>query len=120
MRATYDGLGYSSGVGGTVTQITSITTGVSLNQMCGTITTVSQTIAAGATATFTVTNTYVDATDAVVVNLKSTSSAGGPWNCYCSAVTSGGFDVTIRNDSAANAGDNTLDITFFVLKGVAS
>lgn len=120
MKALNDGLGYGAGSGGTVTQGTSITTGVTLDKLNGTITTVSQTIAAGATGTFTVTNSFVDATDAVAVNLKSTSSAGGPWNCYCSAVASGSFDLTIRNDSGATAGNNTLVITFLVLKGVAA
>lgn len=101
---------------GTVTQITSITTGVTLNKLAGAITTVSQTIAAGAEATFRVTNSEVAATDIVVAHLKSTASAGGPFLAYVSAVAAGTFDVTVTNPHATAAGDNTLVISFAVMK----
>jgi hypothetical protein len=104
---------------GTVTQATSITTGVTLNKLAGAITTVSQTIAAAAEATFTVTNSTVAATDVVVVNIKSTSSAGGPFLAYVSAVAAGSFNITITNPHASAAGDNTLVISFVVLKAAA-
>lgn len=101
---------------GTVTQATSITTGVTLNKLAGTITTVSQTLAAGAEATFTVTNSEVAATDIPVVALKSTASAGGPFMLAVTAVAAGSFDITITNPSAATAGNNTLVINFAILK----
>lgn len=101
---------------GTVTQATSISTGVTLNKLAGTITTVSQTIAAGAEASFTVTNSEVAATDVPVVALKSTASAGGPFMVAVTAVAAGSFTITITNTHATNAGDNTLVISFVVLK----
>lgn len=107
---------YYSGTRGTVTQATSITTGVTLHRARGTITTVSQTIGTGAEASFTVTNNYVDANDVVVVNLRSTSSAGGPFLVFVSAVSDGSFTITISNTSSAAAGNNTLTINFAVLK----
>lgn len=103
----------------TVTQATSITTGVTINAISGAITTVSQTIAAGSEATFTVTNNKVAATDVVVVCLKSTSSAGGPFIVAVTAVASGSFDITITNTHATTAGNNTLVINFLVLKATA-
>lgn len=106
---------YYGGPLATVTQITSITTSVSINARRGQITTVSQTIAAGAEASFTVSNSYVHAADVVVVNLKSTSSTGGPFLCYVSAVADGSFVISITNPSAATAGNNTLVISFVLL-----
>lgn len=105
--------------GGTVTQLTSITTGVTLNTNSGQITTVSSTLAAGAEAEFTVTNSAVAATDTVVVNLASTSSAGTPL-ASCSAVAAGSFNITIANLHASSALDNTMVINFCVIGGASS
>jgi hypothetical protein len=64
------GVGYSTGGGGAVTQITGRTTGVTLNANSGAITLVS---AAGSAtpASFTVTNSKVAATDTIVLVQKS-------------------------------------------------
>ena len=64
------GVGYKTGAGLTVTQITSRVTGVTINAVCGAITLVS---AAGVVTyqTFTVTNSAVSATDTIIVNQKS-------------------------------------------------
>ncbi len=70
-------------------------------------------------ATFTVTNTKVAATDAVIVNLASTSSAGTPL-AFCSAVAAGSFDITIANLHASAALDNTMVINFVVIGGNSS
>ena len=112
--------GYGEGDGSTVTQLTSITTGVEINKPSGQITTVSQTIVAGESATFTVTNSEVAAVDTVEVNLGSTSSAGGPWSCFCSATAAGSFDISVHNINTSTDGDNTLTINYNVIKGSAS
>lgn len=64
------GIGYATGAGGTVTQTTSRTTGVTLNAVTGAITLVS---AAGSALwqSFTVTNSTVAATDTVIVDQVS-------------------------------------------------
>jgi hypothetical protein len=97
----------------TVTQATSITTAVTCNALAGTITTVSQTVAGAAEASFTVNNSRVSATDVVIVNIKSTSSAG-KFVVWCSAVANGSFEITIGNLDAA-AGNNTLVISYVVI-----
>ena len=61
--------------GGTVTQSSSKTTGVTLNTASGQITMNGASLAGGAEATFTVTNSEISSTDVVVVNH---SSAGTP------------------------------------------
>lgn len=114
------GFGFKAGygVGGTVTQATSITTGVTLNKLCGTITTVSSTLAAAAEVAFVVTNSKVAATDLVVVNIKSTASAGTPV-AFVTAVAAGSFTITLSNLHASAALDNTVVLSFTVIKAVA-
>src|SRR5574343_565421 len=85
------GIGYATGAGGTVTQGTSRTTGVTLNKITGSITLVS---AAGSATpfTFTVTNSTVAATDAIVVTQKSGTDK---YAVYVTAVGAGSFDLTV-------------------------
>lgn len=101
-----------------VTQITSITTGVTCSALTGVITTVSQTVAAGAEAEFTVTNTLVAATDIVVACIKTHTSAGA-FDVSVSAVAAGSFKLRLTNLDAAAAGNNVLVINFIVLKATA-
>lgn len=101
-----------------VTQGTSITTGVTCNGYTGVITTVSQTIAAGAEAEFTVTNSSVKATDVVVACIKTHTSAGD-FIVAVSAVADGSFKLRLTNLHASTAGNNVLVINFIVLKAEA-
>jgi len=101
-----------------VTQATSITTGVTCNAYTGVITTVSQTVAAGAEAEFTVTNDKVAATDVVVACIKTHTSAGS-FIVATSAVAAGSFKLHLTNLHASTAGNNVLVINFLVLKATA-
>lgn len=101
-----------------VTQATSITTGVTVNALAGVITTVSQTVAAGAEAEFTVTNSEVAATDVVVACIKTHTSAG-TFDVSVAAVAAGSFTLRLTNLHASAAGDNVLVINFFVIKCTA-
>lgn len=101
-----------------VTQATNITTGVTCNAYSGVITTVSQTVAAGAEAEFTVTNSKVAATDVVVACIKTHTSAG-TFAVTVSAVAAGSFKLRLTNLDASAAGDNVLVINFLVLKASA-
>jgi hypothetical protein len=101
-----------------VTQATSITTGVTCSAYSGVITTVSQTVAAGAEAEFTVTNTNVAATDVVVACIKTHTSAGD-FIVGVSAVAAGSFKLRLTNLHASTAGNNVLVINFIVLKASA-
>jgi hypothetical protein len=100
-----------------VTQLTSITTGVTCNAYSGVITTVSQTVAGGTEASFTVTCDKVAATDVVHVAIKTHTSAG----LFFAAVTqvaAGSFRISLANLDAA-AGNNVLVINFVVQKAAA-
>ena len=112
------GVGYATGAGGAVTQITSRATGVTLNTICGTITTDSTSLAAAAEATFTVTNSAVAATDTVVVSMK-TITTGTPV-AFVTDVSAGSFDITISNIHASTADTSADLINFAVIKSVAA
>jgi hypothetical protein len=98
-----------------VTQATSITTGVICNALSGVITTVSQTIAAGAEADIVVSNNMVAVTDVVVACIKSHPSAG-TFAATVATVANGQFTLRLTNLHASAAGDNVLVINFFVIK----
>jgi len=122
---TYNVTGYRNGDGvlvtqgqTAVTQASSITTGVTCSAYSGVITTVSQTVAAGAEAEFTVTNTLVEATDVVVACIKTHTSAGS-FIVATSAVAAGSFKLHLTNLHASTAGNNVLVINFLVLKATA-
>ena len=108
------GLGYDTGAGGAVTQITSRTTGVTLSKNCGAITLVS---AAGSAtpASFTVTNTLVAATDTIIVNQKSGTDL---YEIHVTAVGAGSFRIT----SFTTGGTTTESpvFNFAVVKAVAA
>lgn len=101
-----------------VTQASSISTPVTCNALTGVITTVSQTIAAGAEGEFTVNNSLVDATDVVVACIKTHTSAG-TFMVGVAAVASGSFKLRLTNLDASAAGNNVLVINFIVLKAEA-
>jgi hypothetical protein len=91
---------------------------VTCNAYSGVITTVSQSIAAGAEAEFTVTNNKVAATDVVVACIKTHTSAG-EFVVGVSAVAAGSFKLRLTNLHASTDGNNTLAINFIVLKAAA-
>lgn len=111
-------LGYATGAGGAVTQITSASTGVTLSKPTGQITTVALTTAAAAEERFTVTNTLVAATD--VIALSTTYNGAGTPMLSVVNVTAGAFDIVITNVHAANALNALMVINFAVIKGVAA
>lgn len=122
-RSLSAGIGYITGksVGGAVTQLTNRTTGVTLNKLCGTITTHNASLAAEASADFVVTNSRVAATDVVAVSVQSGSNGGGT---IVSVVTvaAGSFTIRVHNGNVAagTAETGAILINFAVIKSAAS
>lgn len=110
-------LGYvpGIGVGGTVTQITSRATAVTLNKICGAIITNGTSLANGATATFVVNNSLVAATDVVLLAVQNNPATGCLMDPSVVAVTAGTFSISYGNTTGA-ATTATLTIGFVVLK----
>lgn len=102
---------------GTVTQATSITTGVTINTPAGVITTVSATTAAGATSTFTVTNAACLATSVVLASWAygGTLGTNGVPVVSINSVSAGSFTVNISNVDATNALSGTLKVYFLIV-----
>lgn len=113
-----EGIGYETGAGGAETQITSKATGVTLNNICGTITTDDADLAAAAEVTFIVTNSAVAIGDVVVASIQS-GGTPGEYLIGVTTVAAGSFRITIANLSASTAGDILL-INFAVIKTVSS
>lgn len=108
------GIGYGAGAGGTVTQGTSRTTGVTLSKPTGAITMFS---AAGSivAATFTVTNTLVAATDTIILNQKSGTNL---YILLVTAVAAGSFDITFY--TTGGIATDAPVINFSIIKGVTA
>lgn len=108
------GLGYVAGAGGAVTQLTSRTTGVTLDKVTGAITLFS---AAGSATwqSFTVTNAAVAATDVIVVNQKSGTDL---YEMEVTAVAAGSFRITYRTTGGTTTEQPVFN--FVVIKGAAS
>jgi len=112
------GIGYTTGAGGAVTQTTSKSTGVTLNAMCGTITMNNANLATVTSVAFTLTNSYIAANDVVVVSIKS----GATTNSYLvgvQAVAAGSCSINVYNLSGGTLGE-ALVLNFAVIRGVAS
>jgi hypothetical protein len=112
--AVTDGIGFGVGAGGTVTQGTSRTTGVTLNKRCGAITMFSAAGSATA-ATFTVANSTVQATDVIILNQASGTNL---YDLLVTAVTAGSFSITFLT-TGGTATDAPV-INFAVIDGVSS
>lgn len=114
------GIGYATGAGGAVTQATNRTTGVTLNTVSGQITTNTASLAAEATADFTVTNSAVAATDVVAVSYSDSDSGGTV--VTISDVSAGSFDIRVHNGNASGGTAETgaIVVNFAVIKAVAA
>lgn len=113
VKASAD-LGYSSG--GTVTQATSITTGVTLNAPSGVITCQANTFGNDESETFTLTNSHIDVNDVVLVSFQT-----GHAELYAtvSDVSAGSCDITIHN-SHTGAGSVAPVLNFAIIKVATS
>lgn len=113
------GIGYATGAGGAVTQITNRTTGVTVNAICGAITTDTSSLAAGAEAEFTVTNSSVAVGDVVVVALRSGATANTSVPVV-TTVAAGSFKIQLTNLHASTADTGASIINFAVIKAVGA
>lgn len=112
------GLGYGAGSGGTVTQATSKTTGVTLNKPNGSITLNAAALAAGATVSFTLTSSSISATDVVHVQRISGGTAG-VYHVWCDSVAAGSCVICVRNIGASSLSEAVV-LQFVVHKSVAT
>lgn len=111
------GIGYATGAGGTVTQATDKSTGVTLNTVTGNITMNNAALAGGALVQFTLTNSAIAATDMVLVQ----HVASGTYSAYLATATpaAGNAIINVRNITAGNLSE-AIVLKFVVIKAVTS
>jgi hypothetical protein len=110
------GIGYSAGAGSTVQQLTSKSTAVTINNVCGSITTHSASLAAGAVVTFDVNNSTVASSD---VPILAMAASGGNYNVWVTSIGAGLFRITLQNIAGGALGEN-IPIRFAIIKAVSS
>lgn len=118
----FQGVGYATGAGSKVTQLTSKSTGVTLNNICGQITMSSASLAANTSVSFTLTNSTISATDVLIVNASNVAGAAPTANTYIVTVDSvlaGSCRILVRNTSSVAAAQ-ALVLNFAVIKAVTA
>lgn len=112
------GIGYLTGAGGTVTQATDKSTGVTLNKATGAITMNAAALAGGALVTFTVTNSAVAAADFVDAIHASVGTAG-TYDVEVTSIASGSFTITVHNRTAGSLSE-AIVLRFIVFKAAST
>ena len=111
------GVGYATGAGGTATQLTSKSTGVTLSKAAGQITTHNAALAAATIVSFVLTNTAIAAGDVLVLNHVSGGTLGAyTLNARCAA---GSATIDIRNNTAGSLSE-AIVIGFALIKAVTA
>ena len=110
-------VGYSSAAQGTVTQATSKSTGVTLNKSMGKITMNAASLGAGASVTFTLTNSTISANDVVIASISGGGTAGAYWP-YVSSMTAGSAVIGLWNSTGGSLAEAVV-INFCIIHGAA-
>jgi len=111
------GVGYTTGSGGTVTQLTNKSTAVTLNKLSGQITMNGAQLNAGTTVAFTLNNSFIGADDTLILNSPNNSSLNYVLGSgYCVA---GSCAIYVRNITGSNLTD-ALVIKFTVIKSTTA
>jgi hypothetical protein len=110
-------LGYATGAGGVVTQLTSKATAATLSKSTGQITLNAAALAASTTVSFTLTNTVIEAGDILIMNHISGGTAGSySLNAQSAA---GSASINVRNISLGSLSE-AIVIAFAVIKAVSA
>jgi hypothetical protein len=106
-------IGYATGAQGAVTQLTSKTTGVTLNKSAGKITMNGAALAAGTTVLFTLTNSTISANDVMIVNVGAGGTSGAYWP-YVASLTAGSAVIGLYNNTAGSLSETPV-INFAII-----
>jgi hypothetical protein len=95
-------IGYATGAQGSVTQLTSKSTGVTLNKSSGQITMNAANLATVTNVSFTLTNSLISAKDVIIFNVAGGNATAGTYNVFTSTLAAGSATVVLRNISAGD------------------
>jgi len=107
-------IGYATGTGGSVTQITSVNTAVTLNKPCGKITMFAHDFSNNDIQSFQFNNSFIKEDDIIVTNIRSGSNK---LNSQVDAVADGNCNITIADLHNHSTGVITVVINYAVIKG---
>ena len=111
------GVGYRTGAGGTVTQLTDKTTAVTLNTLSGEITMSNSQLSGDATVSFTLNNSTIANTDVIIINQVSTANRGEyAFNGSCNT---GSAVISVHNMTNTNRSD-AIVLRYAVIKAATS
>ena len=110
-------LGYAPEAQGTVTQLTSKSTAVTLNKSMGRITMNNEALAGGVNALFTLNNNTIGPNDVVLVSVSGGGTAGAYWP-FVASQTTGSAVIGLYNNSGGSLGQAVI-INFTVIHGAS-
>ena len=108
-------LGYANAAQGAVTQLTSKSTGVTLNESMGQITMNGAQLNTLTNVTFTLTNSLISAKDVIILNVGAGATSGA-YNCWISSMSAGTCTITLRNISGGNLTEAVV-INYAIIHG---
>jgi hypothetical protein len=109
-----DEIGYAASAYGTVTQLTSKSTAVTLNKSAGRITMNNASLTTATNATFTLNNAAVTANDTVILTIANGQTTPGSYNAFASQINAGSVSITLRNISGGTLSEAVV-INFCVI-----
>ena len=110
-------MGYNTGAGGTVAQVTSKSTSVTLNKPTGQITMHNAALAAGASVGFAVSNSLLTANDVVIVN--RVGDLPDNYRIETAYINTGVFGIRVTNITAGSLSQSVV-LNFAIIKGATS
>ena len=107
-------LGYSAAAQGTVTQLTSKSTAVTLDKSAGRITMNNASLATATNATFTLNNSLISPNDTVILTISGGQATPGSYNVFANALAAGTVSITLRNISGGSLSE-AIVINFCII-----
>jgi hypothetical protein len=107
-------LGYTTAAQGSVTQLTSKSTAVTLNKSAGQITMNNASLATATNATFTLNNSFISNNDTVILTIAGGQTTPGSYNVFANALGAGTVSITLRNISGGTLSE-AIVINFAII-----
>jgi len=109
-------IGYSPAAGGSVTQLTSKATSVTLNKSAGRITMNNAALNASTSISFTLNNSLISTNDTIVINISGGQTTANTYNAWVDSLAAGSAVITLRNVSAGSLSEAII-LNYAIIHG---
>jgi len=109
-------IGYAAAAGGSVTQLSSKATGVTLNKSSGRITMNNASLNASTSISFTLTNSLISTNDTIVLNISGGQTTANTYNAWVDSLAAGSAVITLRNVSGGSLSEAII-LNYAVIHG---